>query len=418
MSIEKAIINKAEKLAEEAVALLTRLVRIESLTGNEGPIQAEVAKTLEAMGLELDVWEPDPAELAGHPGHATLPADFKNRPVVVGRWPGKDDGRSLLLNGHVDVVKPGSGWSRDPFGGQTDEGRLYGRGAADMKGGVAAMIMALRVLKALELKPRGSVLLETVVDEENGVNGSLAGLLRGHTASACINAEASDLDIQPAHSGIMEYFLHVYGKPTPISRKDDAVSPIEKGGRMVEALKDLESLLRVTCGHPLFPPGSMNVYVTSFHAGVQTTVLPDEAVIGGMVRLLPGMDAAETRRQVEAYAAQVAALDPFMRQRPPQFRWEGLYAESMAVAEDHPLVACLKESFAAATGRPARLSGHEGACDPWIINNHGRIPTVIFGPGRISQMHAVDEYVEVQDYLDAVKTLALAVYKWSFSNGG
>ncbi|MEW6261474.1 MAG: ArgE/DapE family deacylase [Thermodesulfobacteriota bacterium] len=417
MDVERAILSQADRTADQAVAFLTRLVRIESITGQEGPIQDEVVRVLEEMGLELDVWEPDPEELKGHPLAAPVKSDFKDRPIVVGRWPGRGRGRSLLLNGHVDVVQPGSGWRHDPFGGEIEAGRLYGRGASDMKGGVAAMVMALRVLKDLNLNPKADILVQTVVDEENGINGSLAGLLRGHTAEACLNCEASDLEVQPAHSGIMEYFLHVYGQPTPISRKDDSISPIEKGFRLVQAMTDLESSLRVTHHHPLFPPRSMNIYVTSFHAGLQTTVLPDEAVIGGMVRLLPGMEAEETRRLVEEYVANVAALDPFLRQRPPRFRWQGLFAESMQVPEGHPWVECLKASFLAATGRPARISGHEGACDPWIINNHGRIPTVIFGPGRITQMHAVDEYVELQDLITAIKTMALAIHQWSFVEG-
>lgn len=412
------IVKQVEQMADEVVALLVRLIRFESITGNEGPIQKEVARTLEEIGLNIDLWEPNAEELKRHPICSQVESNFENRPVVVGIWAGNGSGRSLLLNGHVDVVKPGPGWSKDPFGGEIINNKVYGRGASDMKGGVAAMIMALKVLKSLNLRPKGRILLETVVDEENGINGSLAGLLRGHTADACINCEASDLDIQRAHSGIMEFFLHVYGQPTPISRKDNAVSPIDKGYRLVQAMMDLESILRVTHNHPLFPGGSMNIYVTSFHSGIQTTVLPDEAVIGGMVRMLPGMKAEETRRLVEQYVARVAARDPFMRQRPPKFRWKGLYAESMEVSEDNPLVVCLKESFSRVTGRASRTSGHEGACDPWIINNYGNIPTVIFGPGKITQMHAVDEYVGIKDVITATKTLALAIYKWSFKNGG
>ncbi len=414
MKMEDQIIKQAEKLAEETTELLAALVRIESLTGNEGQIQEKIATDLKAMGLKVDLWEPSLAELKSHPIYQPVSESFRGRPNVVGIWEGKGNGRSLLLNGHVDIVKPGPGWTHAPFSGEIQEGKLYGRGASDMKSGVAAMIMALKVLKSLGLQPKGRVLFETVVDEENGINGSLAGLMRGYTADACINCEASDLEIQRAHSGIMEYKLRVYGKATPISRKDEAVSPIEKGFRMVQALSDLESSMRITHRHSLFPPRSMNIYITSFHAGVQTTIYPGEAVIGGMVRLLPGMGAQETRRQVEEFISNVANLDPFMRTNPPKMEWGGLYAESMEVAESHPLVSCLGESFLAAAKRPPRISGHEGACDPWVINNHWKIPTVIFGPGRITQMHAVDEYVEIQDLLLAVKTLALAIYAWSF----
>jgi acetylornithine deacetylase len=408
------IVERVNDLADEAADFLVRLIRIESITGNEGRVQEEIARSLGELGLETDVWEPDEETLRAHPACTQVEGNFKGRPVVVGTWAGEGNGRSLLLNGHVDVVKPGTGWSHDPFEGEIAGDRIYGRGASDMKGGVAAMVMALKVLKSLGLSPKGRIHLESVIDEENGINGSLACLLRGYTADACINCEASDLEIQRAHSGIMEYTLHVPGQPTPISRKDDAISPIDLGYRMVQAMSDLQSLLRVTHRHELFPKDAMNVYVTSFHAGIQTTVLPDEAVIGGMVRLLPGMGAEETRRLVEAYIGKVAALDPFMREHIPTFQWDGLYAESMEVPEDHPIVVCLKESFKDVTGDQPRVSGHEGACDPWVINNHGHIPTVIFGPGRITQMHAVDEYVMKEDLISAVKTLALAVYNWSF----
>lgn len=411
------ILEQVNNMTDEVVEFTRKLIRTESITGNEGNVQEEVAAELSQIGLGLDIWEPDEEELSSHPLCTKITKGFHNRPIVVGLWDGKDDARSLLLNGHVDVVKPGTGWRHDPFGAEIENGRIYGRGASDMKGGVAAMIMAVKALKSLGLNPAGRVIIESVVDEENGINGSLAGLLRGYTAAACINCEASDLEIQRAHSGIMEYFLHVYGRPTPISKKDEFISPIERGCRFVHALKDLESILRVTHNHPLFPRGSMNIYVTSFHCGIQTTVLPDEAIIGGMVRLLPGMDARQTRELVQEYIERVARQDPLVQERLPEIRWEGLYAESMEIAEDSPLVECLKQAYYLVSGNKPTISGHEGACDPWIINNHGGIPTVIFGPGKITQMHAVDEYVEIEDLIAATKTLAVAIFDWSIKQG-
>jgi len=412
--MQREILKAIDGLSDEIISLLVRLIKIESITGNEEKIQGEIVEFLKMMRMEIDIWEPDTAELEKHPVCAPINMSFENRPIVVGSWRGSDQGRSLLLNGHVDVVKPGKGWSCDPFGGEVRDNKIFGRGAADMKGGIVAMLMALKALKSLGLNPKGDILIETVVDEENGVNGSLAGLMRGYTADACINCEASDLDIQPAHSGVMEYFIHVYGKSTPISRKNEAVSPIQNGYRIVQAMSNLESILRVTHNHNLFPEGSMNIYVTSFHCGVGSTILPDEAIIGGMVRLLPGMETESTRKMVEGYITKVAALDPFMKTHPPKFEWKGLYAESMEIPLDNSMVSCLQNAFEDATGRPNKISGHEGACDPWAICNYGNIPTVIFGPGKITQMHAINEYVAISDLMDATKTLSLAIYNWSF----
>lgn len=409
---EEKILEQVERQRDEIVSFLQTLIRAPSITGSEADVQQVVINKLREMDLMVDAWEPDWNELKKHPMYQPVAKGFENRPVVVGKWQGNGNGKSLLLNGHCDVVQPGEGWTRSPWAAEVVNGRVYGRGASDMKGGLAAMIMAVKCLREAGETLNGDVIIESVVDEENGINGSLAALMRGYQADACINGEASDLEIQRAHSGLMEYFLHVYGKATPIVRKDDAISPIEKGYRIVQAMADLESHFRVAQSHPLYPPKSMNVYVTSFHSGIQTTVLPHEAIIGGMIRLLPGMEVKATQQQVEEYITNVAHLDPFMRQCPPAFRWEGLYAESMEVPEDHPIVKCLESTFLYVTGRQAKLSGHEGACDPWIINNYGKIPTVIFGPGKISQMHAVDEFVEISDLIVAVKTLALSIYKW------
>lgn len=410
------ILEVVDSQKAEIIRFLQTLIQTPSITGSEADVQQVVIDKLKEMGLAVDAWEPDLDELRGHPMYQPVTASFENRPVVVGVWKGSGNGKSLVLNGHCDVVRTGEGWTRDPWAAEVVDGRLYGRGASDMKSGLAALIMAIKCLKDAGENLKGDVLIESVVDEENGINGSLAALLRGYHADACINGEASDLEIQRAHTGLMEYFLHVYGKTTPIVRKDDAVSPIEKGYRIVQAMADLESHFRVAHRHPLYPPKSMNVYVTSFHSGIQTTVLPQEAVIGGMVRLLPGMEAKETKHRIEEYISNVAHLDPFMRQCPPKFSWEGLYAESMEVPASHPLVKCLESAFSYVTGTQAKIGGHEGACDPWIINNYGKIPTVIFGPGKITQMHAVDEFVEISDLIVAVKTLAISIYNWCNQN--
>ena len=192
-----------DALRDDLIAFLQALVRVPSPTGEERPVQELVAARMRADGLEVDVWEPDVAALAPYAEHVTAGASYAGRPNVVGTMPGTGDGRSLILNAHIDTVEAGEAahWTRAPFGGEVAGGLLYGRGACDMKAGLTTHLVALAALRAAGFAPRGDVVVQSTISEEDGGAGALAAVLRGYRADGAIITEPTRLAVLPAQRG-------------------------------------------------------------------------------------------------------------------------------------------------------------------------------------------------------------------------
>jgi len=202
----RSVVERVEKNWEREVEFLREMVRRPSTLGHEALVQRFIAQELEGMGLETDVWEIDHAEIARLPGYSPVEWSFAGRPNVATTWKSSSgEGRSLILNGHVDVVPatPEHHWTQDPWGGEVMHGRMYGRGAADMKGGVAAMIYAVRALREAGIQLAGDVMLETVIEEECTGNGTLAARARGYEADVAIIPEPLGQTALEAQVGVM-----------------------------------------------------------------------------------------------------------------------------------------------------------------------------------------------------------------------
>lgn len=411
------ILDAVDEKVDEITHFLQRLVRIDSETGKEGPIQDFIAGALGDMGLDVDRWEPDPSELARHPAYVggTTP-DFSGRPNVVGIHRGERGARSLLFNGHVDTIpwEPVSDWDFDPLSGELRDGRILGRGSSDMKGGLAAMTMALKTLLDIGLAPRGSVILEYVVDEEVSGLGTLACVIRGYRADAGISLETSDLHVQPACIGRLWFVIDVRGKPAGISRRWEAVSALEKGYRIARAIEDLEGIRIGRLTHPLYPDnrGALPCAVGRFEAGSYPSATPDRATLRGSVGLMPYEDIETVQEDFRVFIRRVSELDPWLIEHPPEVRFEGLIAEGAEIPRDHPIVNTVADGFRNVTGQEPVYSGRMGAADTRFLIRHGDTPTVIFGPGVTAQMHATNEWLPLENLLVATKTLALTIHDW------
>lgn len=412
-----AILKAVDDHSEEIVGFLQQLIRIDSETGREGEIQRFIASATKEMGLEVDSWITDPRELEGRPGYIPVHGmDFTDRPNVVGILKGDPGAKSLLLNGHVDTItsEPLEKWEGSPFSGALREGKVYGRGASDMKGGVAAMTMALKVLLDAGLKPRGTVLVEYVVDEETTGYGTLSAIERGYRADAGVCCETSDLCVQPAAIGRLWFTIEITGKSASISNRWEAVDAIQKGIKIVQAIEDLEKMRHQDLHHPLYPDnrGAMPCAVCMFNAGTFPSATPDRAVLRGSMGLLPFEDVQEVKAQFMAQIERVSQADPWLRHHPPAISFKDVGADGAEIPADHPIVQTLKEAFQLALGRAPVVSGRLGGADTRYLIKCGQTPTVIFGPGVTSQMHAMNEWVPVSNLLEATKTLALAIYDW------
>jgi acetylornithine deacetylase len=401
----------------DVIAFLQQLIRIESVTGHEGTIQDYLASELAKTGLVVDQFEPDLTALRAHP--AFVPVEgltFAGRPNVIATCRGTGGGRSLLFNGHVDTIpiEPADAWSQNPLSGALVDDRVYGRGAADMKGGLAAMTMALLILRDAGLRPKGDVILEYVVDEELTGYGTLAAVQRGYAAEAGISLETSGLCIQPACIGRLWFTVTVKGLAVGIARHWEGVSAIDKGIKIVQAIKDLEQIRWATLRHHLYPDhrAALPCVVCMFDAGTFPSAVPDAAVLRGSLGVMPQEAVPDVERQVREQVQRAAVSDAWLREHPPVLEFKEVGADGAEIPADHPIIETLAAGYRAVCHEEPVLSGRTGGADTRYLIKYGKTPTVIFGPGRTSEMHAVDEFVLIANLVRATQILALAIADW------
>ncbi|RUM95080.1 ArgE/DapE family deacylase, partial [Pseudaminobacter arsenicus] len=395
---------------------LQKMVAIPSVTGDEAAIQAFVAEYMTGIGLAVDMWETDWEALKKHPGYRPVERGYEGRPNIVGTAKGTGGGRSLLLNGHTDVIPVGNGegWSDNPWSAKIENGRIYGRGSCDMKSGVASHILAVEFLKAAGVKLKGDVYINVVIDEEVSGHGTLDTVIRGYRADAGISGETSDLHVQPACIGRIWFQIDVEGKPAGIQQRYLGISAIELGNKVVKAVQELEDHRVATVKHPLYPSAidSLPCIIGSFQAGNYPSAFPASAVLKGSIGTVPGEDHEGVKQSLVDKIAEMAAQDEWMKDHPPVVRFVGYDAEASEIARDHPIVELVSKTYTELTGKQPVISGRQGAADTRFLNSYGQTPTVIFGPGSTAVMHANDEYVSIDDYLTAIKVMALCIYDW------
>jgi acetylornithine deacetylase len=415
-TVRKKILDKIDASKEHAIKFLQDMVAIPSVTGDEAAIQRHMHGYLKDIGLEVDMWETKWDELKKHPGYRPVDRGYENRPNIVATLKGTGGGRSLLLNGHTDVIPVGNGegWSDNPWSAKIENGRIYGRGACDMKSGVASHVLAVQYLKELGLTPKGDVMINIVIDEEVSGHGTLDTVIRGYKADAGISGETSDLFVQPACIGRIWFQIDVQGKPAGIQQRYQGISAIELGNKIVKAVQELEDERVATIKHALYPSAldSLPCIIGSFQAGNYPSAFPASAVLKGSIGTVPSEDHEGVKQSLVKKIAEVAAKDPWMKDHPPVVKFVGYDAEASEIPAKHPIVETVSNAYTEITGKKPTISGRQGAADTRFLNKYADTPTVIFGPGSTAIMHANDEYVSIDDYITAIKVMALSIYDW------
>jgi acetylornithine deacetylase len=433
-ALERRIAAEIGRRGEALVDLLASLIAFDTrapgpdlVPRDEAALQAYLADRLRAAGLTVDVWEPDVAALPAT-GHQIPPGyHFRGRPQLVARAVGSGGGRSLLLNGHVDVVtpEPREEWTTDPFAATVRDGRVYGRGACDMKGGVAAMVLATEILMELGVALRGDLVLNTVTDEESTAAGALATVARGVSADGAIVPEPTALTVWLGTRGSLMPEITVAGRtghagfPHDHARDGGPVNAIEKMQVVLGALQALreEWRDRSDTRHPWLRPGT--IVPTGFNAGQWIVSYPAAATLRCHVQYLPTQaDSAGTGapvvREIEERVRAAAAADPWLAAHPPSFVWHG-DVPAACVEPDTPVAATTLDVLAAFGLRRAidsRTTWFDGA-----TFTRAGTPTIAFGPGAIAQAHAVDEYVPVDELVRAAQVLAVAAMRFCGTAG-
>jgi acetylornithine deacetylase len=410
------LLEKIDQSRDKAVAFLRDMVVIPSVTGDEAQIQTFLSKYMTKIGLDVDMWETDWEALKKHPGYRPVDRGYEGRPNIVATWKGAGGGRSLLLNGHTDVIPVGGGegWSDNPWSATIKNGRMYGRGTADMKSGVASHIMAVECLMAAGMKPKGDVYINVVIDEEVSGHGTLDTVIRGYKADAGISGETSDLAVQPACIGRIWFEIEIHGKPVGIQKRYEGISGIELGNKIVKAVADLEAKRVATITHPLYPNAldTLPCIIGSFSAGNYPSAFPANCLLKGSIGTVPGEDHEGVKQSLVDQIARAAAEDPWMKLHPPKVRFVGYDAQASEIPRGHAIVETVCKNYKEITGRDPQISGRQGAADTRFLNLYANTPTVIFGPGSTAVMHANDEYVSIDDYITSIKVMALSIADW------
>lgn len=416
MNIENRIIENIDKNKDSIVKFLRKLISFPSVTGNELKIQQFITKKLKEMNLKIDLWEPNLSELKKHPAYIAVKKGYTNRPNLVGIYKGFGNGKSLLFNGHVDVIpaKPLSAWNHNPWSGDIQGDRLYGRGSSDMKSGLAAMTMALDVLIKSGISLKGDVILEYTVDEEQSGNGTLACVMRGYKADAGISCETSSLRIQPACIGRIWFEITIKGKPAGIQRAWEGINAIDKGYAIMNAVSDFRDKRINKLSHPLYPnvKNALPCMVSVFRSGSFHSSFPDTCVLKGSFATLPGEDTNIVKQNFTKHILTYAKTDSWLKDNPPITKFKGYCGEPAEISKNHPIVNTLNKKYYSVMGKKAQITGREGAADIRYLIKHGDTPSVIFGPGMSELMHSTDEYVKISDLISATKILALTILGW------
>jgi acetylornithine deacetylase len=408
-------VTAAAAVAAVDAALIERdlreLVRIRSITGSEEAIQTAMERLLAEIGLETERIETDPVAFAADPDFPGSEMPRSTLPVVTGRL-GTPGGRRVLLVGHVDVVPPGdpATWSVDPWAAEVRDGELYGRGACDMKGGVVAILAAVRAVVATGVAREfaGELLVVSVPSEEDGGQGMLAAIRAGCTGDAAIITEPTELDVVIAHAGAITFRLTVPGRAAHASTRKEGVSALENLYTLIRALEADETARNAAETDPLMtaldlPYATM---IGKVEGGEWASTVLDRVVVEGRYGVRLGQTwrdgEADLRRCIEA----ASAADPFLRNHPVGLEITGGRFSSARIPADHPLPVSLAAAAEATLGRRPALLGEPYGADMRLLVNEGATPTVIFGPGNVRVAHSADEHVSLAEVANCARVLA------------
>jgi acetylornithine deacetylase len=394
--------------------LAQELVRIPSPTGEERAIQDRVGEALAEAGLEVDAFDADLPRLRLHPRFPGMEVERTQARLVVGTL-GKKGERSLILNGHVDTVPVGDRqrWQASPWSGHIQAGRLFGRGACDMKAGIAVAVAAAAALRKSGMSLRGRLVVQSVVGEEDGGLGTFATIDRGYRADAAIILEPTRLRLIPAQAGALSFRLRVSGRAAHAAVRYEGISALEKFTLIEARLRQLEQQLNQS-PHPLFAhyPIPFPLSIGRLRAGDWSATVPEHLEAEGRVGVPIGMASSAVRQRVSSAIADAARQDAWLADHPPQLDWFGGQFDAAEVDPDLPVLADLRRAHRDEFGVEPPLDGAPYGSDMRLFIHEAEMPAVLYGPGDIRQAHAIDEWVAVDEIARAARVVTATIARY------
>lgn len=432
---------------DEFVHTLSELVRIPSVVGREAEAQTFMREQYLAAGLDVDVFEANRNALSKHTAFVDSGIPFEGRPNVVAVWSAEgaqtSNGRSLILNGHTDVVSPEpvSAWHVNPFDaivihshspssglslplppGEGKLGRLYGRGAQDMKSGLIANLFAVRALKEIGVQMRGDLILQSVIEEEaGGGGGTLACFERGWLADGFIATEPHWHDISIAHPGILYFRIVVEGRSAHAGRAHQGVNAAVEMAPIITMLGEWDraraTMLHYEPFERLDPSAgrSCHLNVGVVRAGDWPSTVPGKAEVEVRMSFVPGETEAGVKREIADRIDVLAQRSAWLRDHAPVIEYFGWRTEPWIQDEGDPFVQafanCVSEMRRTLTDDPPPiLAGSTAGLDTRFAAHYG-VPALAWGP-KGAGLHGPDEYVELDSAIEAARTLAVFAVQW------
>nr|WP_209122267.1 peptidase [Alkalihalobacillus sp. BA299] len=415
-SLRDKIYSWLKKNRENHVAFLQELVKIPSVQGNEAEIQYLVANKLKKIGLEVDTWELDGEQLKKHPYFFSSREEFKGSPNVVGVLKGTGDGPSIVLNGHVDVVPAGdiTQWDSDPYQGHIIDGKMYGRGTTDMKGGNLALYLAVEAIKGVGLQLKGDVILQSVVEEESGGAGTLDAILKGYKADAAIIPEPTNMKIFPKQQGSKWFRIHIKGRAAHGGTRYYGVSAIEKSTLVLRHIETLEKIRNKRIRDPLYNniPIPVPINIGRIEGGDWPSSVADQVKLEGRIGIAPDEQIEEVQIELEEWLKDLGSIDLWFRDNPVKLEWYGARWLPGSIVEDHPLMKILSNKYEDVLGKSPIIEASPWGTDGGLLSQVGQTPSIIFGPGVSTMAHFPNEYIELNKVFEAAEVIALTVIEW------
>ena len=404
------IITAIEDNVDETREFLMDMIRFESMPGNERDIIHFCNGKFAQAGCECKLASiSDDIKNDPEYSNADMPLFYDGRANLLAYRRGTGGGRSVILQSHVDIV-PAGDW-QDAFMPKASGDWIYGRGAMDAKGQVAAIWLALKTLQDLNIELKGEVQAQVVVEEEVGGNGALALIRQGYTADAVIVLEGSDLNIHPANRGAIWYRIEIEGMPCHMGRKHDGISAIDLSYKVIQALYEYEKrIIADSANYPGFEKykNPVQVNVGMLHSGDWPATVAANAVIEGGVGFLPNRTMEQVKRELNEV---IGNIDDKWLQEHINIEFPKLHNDSYETDYSHPAVAALMEACQDSNIK-SEICGWNVSCDARLYAKVGGMPTIVFGPGSITDAHGKNEKIDVNQITKAAEAIVRFALKW------
>ncbi|MHA1914300.1 MAG: ArgE/DapE family deacylase [Promethearchaeota archaeon] len=408
---------------DKLIKLIQDLVKIPSVSGKEEKVQKFIFQKLSELNINPEYIYPDVSILEKSDDYfkttSFVKFGYNNRPNVMGILKGSGKGKSICLSGHVDVVSPEpvEHWSHDPWGGEVEDNFLYGRGASDMKAGVAAIIFAVQALIETQTKLKGDVIIETTTDEEDGgIGGNLYMRLTQPKTDAAIITEPGGLSIGIASAGVMYFRVIVKGIPAHAANAHFGVNAIVKMQPIIEALTTLNEERQKKISYkyaevdPRMKGRATTLNIGVINSGDWPSTVPALCILQCRIGFPPGETREMVIEQIETTIQKTANKDPWLKEHPPEVEWFGWKAKPHEQDPEHPFVKLLDSKIQELTDeKPVYVGGAAGLDARFFVNNG--IPAVTFGPYGEGN-HSIDERVSISSTVKATEVIIDVLKDW------